>query len=162
MFQPKHIKRWREQINFEGKDYKEYYVAYFRFFRASSVERSNYKYIKDHLLDCGQSAGVVFPYFTDEVYMCRYYIMVHESNEKALKMADMFAARVKAKGSLDPEQEHKMDIELVRMHWLKCSVSGRVKLCQDSGMSIFAARYKALPYGKNGIIELIELITEVA
>lgn len=142
MYKPKHLKRWIEQINYTGANFDEYYVAVWRFFRCTPLERSNFKYVREHLRDCGDTSGYVEAAFTDEVMMCRYYLLVHETADRALKMADMFAGRVKQKGSLDPDGERELDLAAVTKIWHMKSIAGRVELCQEAGVSIFAARRK--------------------
>lgn len=140
-FKPKHILRWREQVNYTGENFDQYFIAYWRFFRCTPMDRANFKYIKEHLLDCGTSPGqIIFPAFTDEVQLCRYYILIHEDAERALKMADMFGERVHRKGSLDPELEQAMNWAGICKSWRLKSLQGKVDICKEAGVSIFAAR----------------------
>jgi hypothetical protein len=155
-FKPKHLKLWKEQINYEGHNFDEFYVAIWRFFRCTPLERSNFKYVKQHLQDCGDTTGVIFPSFTDEVYMCRYYVMIHKDNARALRMADMFADRVKRKGSLDPEGEKQLDVSHSQRQWKMSTIESRVQLCQEADVSIFAARRNTIPDA------LIESLSEVS
>lgn len=141
MYTPEHVERWKEQINYEGDNFDDFYVIMFRFFRCTPLERANFKYISDHLKDSGADDGhVIFPSFTDEVMMCRYYIMVHKDADRALRMADMFAGRIKRKGSLDPDLESAMNWKGVRKSWHMKSLRAKISLCSEAGISIFAAR----------------------
>lgn len=155
-FQPKHIKRWFEYVNYEGENFDSYYIAAWRFFRCTPLERANFKYIKTHLQDCGDT-GVIFPMFTDEVMMRRYYILVHEDSTKALKMADMFAERIKRKSSLDPEAEFQLNWEGIIKLWHLRSMQSKIDLCNEAEISIFAARRKNPTHES-----LIELLSEAA
>jgi hypothetical protein len=148
-FVPCNIPRWFEQINYEGDSFDGYYVASWRFFRCSPVERSNHEYVKQHLKDSGAEPGqVIFPVFTDEVMGCRYYVMVREDFAKGLRMADMYAKRIETKGSLDPENESKMDRKGIKTAWNSSELQGRINMCRDAGISIFAARSQRFPeYG---------------
>lgn len=165
MYTPKYIHLWVEQVNYEGKNFDDYYVAAWRFFRCSPRERSNFRYIKDHLKDCGVPAGaflgeetgaVIFPSFSDELMLCRYYILVHKDCDKALRMADMFAGRIKRKGSLDPDSEAEMDIASITNSWHKMSTAAKVGLCKEAGVSVFVARRKDPTHEL-----IIELLSEV-
>ena len=89
--------------------------------------------------------------------MCRYYLLAHESNDRLLRMADMFAGRVKDKGSLDPDGERQLDLAAVTKIWHMKSLAGRVELCQEAGVSIFAARRKDPTHEL-----LIESMTEIS
>lgn len=149
MYQPKHIRRWFDQINFEYTDEGDtltgYYVAAWRYFRCSPVERSNFAYIREHLGDCGSVGDqVIFPAFTDAVMACRYYILVRSDFERGLRMADMFAERIARKGALDPDAEKRIDQEAVALTWRKSKLATRVALCQEAGVSVFAARREVL------------------
>lgn len=155
-FIPKHLKRWIEQINYEGTNFDDYFVAGWRYFRCSPVERSNFAYIKEHLLDCGQE-GVILPVFTDAVMSCRYYVMVHKDCERGLRMADMFAERIKRKGVLDPDAEKQIDAEAVALTWRKSQLHTRVLLCQEAGVSPFIARHEVLTNDS-----VIQLMSEAA
>lgn len=155
-FRPKHLKPWIEQINYEGQNFDDYYVAIWRFFRCTPLERSNFKYVKAHLLDCGDTGGLLFPSFTDEVMMCRYYVLIHKDNTKALRMADMFAARVKLKGSLDPEAEKQLDDSHSQRQWKMSTIEKRQDLCREAQVPEDAANSDTIPDA------LIELLSEAA
>lgn len=141
MYKPKHIKPWREPVNYEGENFDDHYVAIWRFFRCTPLERSNFKYVKEHLSDCGDS-GVIFPKFTDQVMTCRYYIMIHKDSGRALKMADMFAERIKRKGSLDPALASQLNWDAVVKLWHFMKLPSKISMCHEAGVSIFAARRK--------------------
>lgn len=143
MYKPQHIRRWAEQINYEGENFDDYYVAFWRFFRCSPLERANFKYIKEHLKDADTKPGqLIFPAFTDEVMMCRYYILVRHDADRALRMADMFAERIRRKGALDQEMEQRFDMDGIVKTWRCTSLANKVSMCREAGISIFAARLK--------------------
>ena len=161
-YTPKHLERWFERVNYEGKNFDDFYVAAWRFFRCSPVERSNFNYIKEHLSDCGAQDGhVLFPVFTDDVMSLRYYALVHAECEKGLKMADMLVARAKLKGSLDPEGEHEVDQGSVARQWALSSVKARVGCCQEAGVSVFAARRDEFPHGLQFSDRLLDIYSEL-
>jgi hypothetical protein len=144
---PRHIRPWVEYVNYQGDNFDGYWVAAWRFFRCSPLDRSNFKYIKDHLLQCGNREGIELVTFSDALMLCRYYILVHESNQKALRMADMFAERIKRKGSLDPDMEVNINARAIQTKWRKSTTRARVEYCRESGVSVFAARRDTLPPG---------------
>jgi hypothetical protein len=159
LYQPKHLKLWREQINYTGDNFDDYYVVLFRFFRCTPLERSNFNYVKELLSDCGVDGEtmVIFPTFSDEVMMSRRYIMVHKDCERGLRMADMLAARIKNKGSLDPEAEQQLSWTGITKSWRLKDIPARVALCREAGISIFAAR-RTEPTHES----LIELLSEAS
>jgi hypothetical protein len=157
-YTPQHLRRWREQVNYQGDNFDDYYVAIWRFFRCTPLERSNFRYVKDHLNDSGAAAGaVILPSFTDEVMMCRYYVMVHQDATRALKMADMFAERIKRKGSLDPDGERQLNWDAIVKIWHLMATPGRIQLCREANVSIFAARRQDPTHES-----LIELLSEAS
>lgn len=163
LFKPKNIERWQELINYEGMNFDDYFIACWRFFRCSPLERANFKYIKARFAEHNLPAwAVIYPSFTDDVMSVRYYILIHKDCEKALRLADLWAKRSKDGSALDPVAAEDMDRRGMEKHWTLSSVAARVRYCQDCGITIFAARRKALPYGKDGIEELIEQLSEAA
>lgn len=157
-FKPKHIQRWFEQINYQGDNFDDYYVAYWRFFRCTPLERSNFKFIRDHLSGVHELGApwVIYPTFTDAVMMSRYYIMVHKDCTKGLRAADLYAGRVKQFGSLDPTSEAQLDIDSIEKRWHMLGLKGKVEICQEAGVSIFLARRYDFP----GNPELMDVFTE--
>ena len=60
-------------------------------------------------------------------------------------MADMYAKRIKAKGSLDPENEVRVDRKSVRYSWAQFGVLARMTICKEAGVSLFSARRSEFP-----------------
>jgi hypothetical protein len=165
-YKPDALEAWYPRINYEGDNFDGYYVAAMRLFRCSPVERSNYAYIKGQILGCFDDPRaaqednlLVIATFTDEVYMLRYYVLIHESCEKALRMADMLVKRARKKGSLDPEGEHDMNISSVKSSWRQSEMHAKIRLCAEAGVSIFVARRANFPDGEIGE-KLFELLSE--
>lgn len=157
-FKPKHIRPWFEQVNYQGENFDDYYVVIFRFFRCTPVERANFNFIREHLKDSGAPVGgVIFPNFTDEIMGRRYYVMVRKDCAKALRMADMYAERIKRKGSLDPEAEDVQNRKAIWRTWKTRSLISRVNLCHEAGVSCFLARHD---YPKHE--RLVALMSEAA
>jgi hypothetical protein len=160
LYEPEHLERWYERVNFEpaeGVCFDDYYIASWRLFRCSPVDRSNFNYIKHQVDGCYAkfkdalaNGWIVHAKFTDEVYQMRYYYLIHESQTRALKMADMLAARIKLKGSLDPENEKAIDVNSIRITWKNSTLIAKIRLCSEAGVSIFAARGTAFPSGVKG------------
>lgn len=145
MYQPKHLQRWHELINYSGDSFDDFFIVHWRFFRCTPVERSNHKFIQDHLSDCGNTDGVEFVAFSDAIMLLRYYILVHKDNDRALRMADMLVERMQRKISLDPELEQRMQDESMRRQWNQATLKKRVLYCREAGISIFSARRHSLP-----------------
>ena len=121
---PKYLEKWYEAANYEGVDYSGYYVAAQRMFRCNPMERLTYYYVRESLLDSVPSThphldlSVIEVAFKDECLVARYMVLVHESFDRGLRMADMFVERLIRKGYVDPdtvdlsdenEHEYKLD-----------------------------------------------------
>jgi len=160
-YKPTHIFPWFETINYTGTLFTDFYVASWRFFRCSPMERSNHDFVKENLLDSGAAPGhVLTPTFTDEVMGFRYYVLVHRDADKALRMADMYAKRILFKGSLDPENELRVDRKTIHCTWAQCGVPARMSICKEAGISIFASRSNEFP--QRYATELYAALSEVS
>lgn len=172
-FRPQLLERWHEQINYQGDNFDGFYVAAWRLMRCHPADRSNFRYVQAHLADsvpADQRHLIVNATFTDDVYSFRYYVLVHESCERALRMADMFAKRILAKGSLDPDGESLEDLRGVKAAWQRSKLGAKVRMCREAHVSIFAARRPKFPDGTIGLqlyqsinetdVEALELQTE--
>lgn len=158
-FTPKHLEPWVEQINYEGQNFDDYYVAAWRFFRCTPAERANFKFVKARLQEHNLPAwAVICPAFTDEVCLVRYYILIHKDCQKALRLSDVWAARTKLGEILDPTMAETLDRKGVHKHWKMSNVSTRVRYCQEHQLSIFAARRNELPDSQS----LFEQLSEAA
>ncbi len=102
------LQPWVEMENYEGLDHTGYLIAASRLFRCSKLERATFAYIREHMHDLG---GVVDRYlpnvidvtFHDDCLVYRYMVLVHKDCAKGIRMAEMFASRLDAKGYVDPE-----------------------------------------------------------
>jgi len=84
-------------------------------------------------------------------------VMVHQSFDRGLRMADMFAERIRRKGVLDPDAEKQIDAEAVALTWRKSQLHTRVSLCQEAGVSPFVARHDTLTHA-----DIIQLMSEAS
>jgi len=99
---------WREISNYEGTNYSDYLIAAHRFFRCSKLEQATFAYIREHMHDigvvpAGPAASVLDVTFQDDCLVYRYMVLVHKDFAKGVRMAEMFAARLDAKGYVDPD-----------------------------------------------------------
>lgn len=165
MYQPKHLRKWREPVNYvslNGRVYDDYWIGAMRFFRCSPVDKANYAYIKDLLLDCGAQPGEVFEEkFSDEVLLKRFYLFIAPDCERALKMADMLAERVLRKGSIDPPMEVKHDGECVRQGWGNMSNRQKILMCLEAGLPWSVAKNRTFPEHLPDSDSLYRLLSEI-
>lgn len=144
MYQPKHLQRWQELINYKGENFDDYYIVHWRFFRCTPTERANHQYIQHRLREVGGD-GIEFAVFTDAIMLLRYYVLVHKDNERALKTAENLLERMHRDGCLDEKLREKMHQESMQRQWNQATLKKRVGFCQEAGISVFAARRKVIP-----------------
>lgn len=113
------LQRWFEQVNYEGLDYSDYFVAAQRFFRSNALERATFQYIREALHGTMDSSWpvpgippVIDVTFQDDCLVARYMALVHKDFEKGIKMAEMFMERLLRKGYVDPETAGIHDVDL--------------------------------------------------
>lgn len=162
-YTPKHIERWHEMINYSGENFDKYYIGAYRPFKCTPCERANFEYITALVRDSGSPPDqILLAKFHDEMLMGRYYLLIHESAIKALKMADMLNERMMRKGSLDPESEKCIDDYQVHKKWNTARLSTKVRICSEAGISIFVARQALYPEGHPGSGNLYDILSEMA
>ncbi len=108
------LQRWQEMENYEGTDYSDYFIAAQRLFRCSKLERATFAYIREHMHEvyCAKyDNNVVDVTFADDCLVYRYMVLVHQDFAKGVRMAEMFAARLDAKGYVDPETAELEDAD---------------------------------------------------
>lgn len=109
------LQKWVEAANYQGTVYPDYLVAAHRFFRCSKLEQATFAYIREHMHGAAGEGGIdpncaKYPglkvldvTFQDECLVYRYAVLVHKDFAKGVRMAQMFADRLDAKGYVDPE-----------------------------------------------------------
>lgn len=80
------------------------------------------------------------------------WIAIHESDTKALDIADSILCALSDYPVLDDDDFSNREWEAAQESWFYSSLSERVAMCQDAGLSIFAARSDTIPQGDNGYI----------
>lgn len=109
-FKPTIIQPWIFQTNYQGSDYRGFYVAAMRGFRCTQRERQDFQYVREQLEGL-MSPDVITVTFGDECLIARYLVLVHGDFEQGLKMAEMFAKRLARKGYVDPESKSLDDFD---------------------------------------------------
>ena len=103
------LNKWVELSNYEGTNYSDYLIAASRLFRCSKLEQATFAYIREHMQGLeGESygtypSGVLDVTFQDDCLVARYLVLVHKDFAKGVRMAEMFADRLDAKGYVDPD-----------------------------------------------------------
>ena len=72
------------------------------------------------------------------------WIAIHESDSEALRKADDIVAALSDYPVLSESALSEAEIEAAEDYWSDSSMPGRIDLCREAGVSIFAARSDAL------------------
>jgi hypothetical protein len=110
------LQRWFAQVNYEGIDYSDYYIAAQRFFRCTGMERATFTYIREQMhgaVDPSENFQdvVLDVTFQDDCLIARYMVLVHKDFERGVRMAQMFLDRLERKGYVDPETADELCVE---------------------------------------------------
>jgi hypothetical protein len=138
-FKPTIIQPWIFQTNYQGSDYRGFYVAAMRGFRCTLRERQDFQYVREQLEGL-VSPDVITVTFGDECLIARYAVLVHKDFEAGLKMADMFAKRLAKKGYIDPESRSIDDFDARDHHVERLPVQEAVSKAPE-----LTGRYFAVP-----------------
>lgn len=160
-FKPAYMKRWRNQTNYVGQDFSDYFIAAMRLAQSGSIEKSNFKYIEKRTrggaTDIEQKL-VIKPRFDDHAFGWRRYLLIHHTVTRALRIADMLNARTAAQEVLDPEGERRILSRTLRTSWQQASEVSRQELCAEAGIDESWAESPTFPYKAVGVDQLIEIL----
>jgi hypothetical protein len=87
------------------------------------------------------------------------WIAIHESDSKALEIADEIICALADYPILDDSHWSDLEYQEASDYWESMSISDRIYWCDRVGVSIFAARHDHLPEDQSG--ELISILNGV-
>ena len=156
-----HLQRWHALVNYDGIDYDTYYIAAARMYSCSRIERDEFAHVRESLKDCG-ARGVIDVTCSDELLHARYYVLVHEDSARAMKMAEMFAARRHNKGYILPEEDAGDGAFESRVRELMspAPVTGHFSLIPETGSTITHVRKKQISSRHEAAIRRVIAETE--
>ena len=145
MYTPKHLKRWTsedpatgETSNYIGERPDDCYVGPVSVNPGSNcLTRANWKVIATEL----ESLGAEIHRFGH--WACGWYeiLLIPPDADDALERADYWAARLQDYPVADETVWSDMEFEEAYQWWKDMGLRGRVELCEEAGISIFAARH---------------------
>lgn len=158
IFTPKHMRRWREQINYSGDNFDAYFICTWRFFRCSPAERANFKYIRRQcaLHDLPEGA-VIFPKFTDSIRIYRFYVLAHQDFLKSLRLCDLWAGRIAQRRCLDRDAERVEDDTTTERTWRQSEIPQRIEMCVEAGISPLDCHEDAVPPEVSAVLSEVPL-----
>lgn len=156
MYTPKHLRRWKRPNSYIGAEWPDYFPFLGRSRDSDLVEESNFRVGLERL--GGESDTVI-------VTRCSHWavgwvekILIHESDEAALRAADQMTAKIMGYPILDEEDYSRLELDRACDYWEAMSTRERVWWCQKYGVSVFAARRSEIPEDRTG--ELMSALAE--
>lgn len=142
-YEPRNLNRWTLPDHYFGEVWPEYYVFLSQHRDSDSLTRSNF--------DCGLKA---IGGESDTVTVVREghwavgwveWIAIHESDEKALRIADDIATALLDYPVIDESHWSELEWTEASEYWGRISVGERIYYCRKARISIFAARRDDMP-----------------
>lgn len=143
--EPKYLKRWTLPKYYFGEEWPEYYVAIYTNRDADCLTRANYDAMFKAL---GGESETVFK-VSESHWACGWveWIAIHESDTKAIEIADDILGKLEAYPVVDEELWSEYEDEECQQVWKDCyNLKERIELCVEAGLSIFVARHEWYPY----------------
>ena len=161
MYKPEYLQKWTPNItgfdswsNYMGPDFSEWYLAPVCQTRDSGIlERSNFETVEKDL----EQFNTWIEEDDEEVQTVANHrfghwgpgwyeiILIHATNEKALKAADEWSAALSDYPVADEEAYSEKEWNEIAEYWEGMSMSDRIDMIQDGNGSVFAARRDEVP-----------------
>ena len=148
---PQNLKRWTRPESYFGEEWPDYYSAGVgQSSESESLERSNFKCMLREL--GGESETVIIVRESHWAVGWVEWIAIHESDSRALAIADKIVAKLAAYPVVDEDHWSNLEYDEICSYWAQMSVRERADYCARAGLSIFAARRDYLPNDDDGAL----------
>lgn len=152
------IKPWVRPTHYFGSSWNGWYVGLARTRDSGPLEQSNFQTVLAQLKtlpevevdnningDTEPVPGVQV--VRERHFLCGWieWVAIHESNTKALELADQLMTQLESYTILDEEDYSRLEYNQKCDYWDFMSMQDRIDVCAESGISIFAARCKTPP-----------------
>ena len=146
----KALTRWTMPDSYCGAEWPEYFVFLSQTRDSDALTRSNF--------ECGLE---VLGGESETIHVVREghwavgwveWIAIHESYAKAILKADELLCKLSDYPVLNESHFSELEHSEAENQWQQMPIKYRVELCQDAGISIFAARHDWIPQCDNGYI----------
>lgn len=158
-YQPEHLKRWTLPDSYAGAHWPDYFVFLGQHRDSDTLTRSNFT--------CGLDA-IGGETETVKVIRERHWavgwvewIAIHQSDATALQKADEIAAGLEDYPVVNEDHWSELEYNEAWEYWAGESVSHRVYLCQQAGISVFAARRQYVEESSDPSGALYETLREL-
>lgn len=136
------IEKWVMPANYFGTNYPDYYVVYGRHRDSDLLIESNFDYIIKAL--GGESKTVLIESFSHWAVGWNETIFIHQSDYKALEIADNLIGSLEDYPVLDDQAYYQRESEAKQSLWSDMNVKERMRICVKASVSIFASRNEYL------------------
>lgn len=150
MFEPENLKLWTHPDSYAGEVWPCYYVFLSQHRDSDCLTRSNF--IRGLELIGGESETVQVVREGHWAVGWVEWIAIHQDDEAALKIADEIAAALQDYPVADESHFSEMEWNEAQDYWASMSIRERAGLCEEAGISIFAARRDYIPQDDSGYI----------
>lgn len=146
----KAIKRWTLPDSYCGAHWDEWFIFIGQNRDSSALDRSNFECALKALGGESDTIQVVRERHWAVGWV--EWIAIHELDEKALIEADEMLCALSDYPILDESHFSELEWSEAESYWASLRLSERVELCQEAGVSVFAARHDWLPSSDSGYI----------
>lgn len=150
------MKRWTYPKDYLGATWYGYYVFLSQHRDSDAVDRSNFAVALAEL--GGQSDTVIVVRESHWAVGWVEWIAIHESDTASQAKANAMLERIADYPLLDEGHYSDLQWREASDWWSRMSVSERLDLCKEHGISIFAARHDWIPQDDDG--RLFEYLTQ--
>ena len=152
---PTHCKRWKLPRSYMGASWTEYYAFLGQHRDSDAIYRSNFTVALAALralpeFDGSDDGSRIIVRETHWAVGWVEWIAIHETDEAWLRAADEMLACIENYLLLDEMHYSELEWNEACEYWQRMSVSNRVEVCQECGITPFAARHDYLPADDDG------------
>ena len=144
------LKRWTIPDSYMGAEWPEYFVFLGQHRDSDALTRSNFECGLREL--GGESETVIVVRERHWAVGWVEWIAIHESDERALKIADEISCGLSDYPVLDESHFSELEWTEAQNYWESLSIRDRIELCAEAEISIFAARRDFIPSEDSGFI----------
>lgn len=145
----KTITKWVYPSNYFGEEFLQYFDVIYQNRDSKVLDRSNFRSFLKALGGESETVQVIRAYH----WACGWieFIGIHESDTKALEIADKIATNLKDYPVVDESDWSSLESEEAENVWMNSyDLRDRIRLCVQHGLSMFAARSEWIPQDDNG------------
>lgn len=146
----KAIKRWELPDSYWGAEWKEYFVFLGQHRDSDALSRSNFECGLEAL--GGESETIIVVRERHWAVGWVEWIAIHQDNIEALEAADEMLCAISDYPILNESHFSELELSEAENYWQQLPLRYRVELCQEAGVSVFAARHDWLPSEDSGYI----------